>query len=62
MKTVIEQSILSYILNSKFHLKKAGTPRSRWRQRIAYDWIPTHPGQADEFVAAWEYLVASGLI
>lgn len=61
----MNQSIASYILNSKYHLKNEGVKKSKWRKMIAkafVSWKKDKGFNADDFVNTWEYLDKQGLL
>ena len=54
------QPIIRYILERMYHFRLYKIRKSEWRKRIGRSWV-AH-GSADEFIRAWEYLQAKGLI
>jgi len=54
--------IVLFITTRIYHLKKRGMPKRKWRQAIAREFVPRHPGQSDDFCYTWNYLKTAGLV
>jgi len=55
-------SIVLFITNRIYRLKKRRTPKRKWRREIAHEFVLRHLGQSDDFCWTWDYLKTAGLI